>query len=1101
MKNKRMEKFIRATHFVLLIAMGIAVMNVSEAEAAKKILPKKIKLRGVSAEKTGICVKVNEKEKILYTVTPKKATNKKVVFSSSNKKVAKVTSKGVVKGVKEGTATITLRAKAKKTVKAKVKVTVSQEVVKNTTSVKSYQSSAPIVAPVGIEYVESQVTAYLASNTNTGALTEIVLSMTELEIPAGESYQLNANLVPATADAKISWSVSPRGGINVYSNGGIYVTEDTPIGTEAIITAQSGSISATCKVTVVQGLCEHDWDYDEDEDWAIVQAPECMVEGVERSTCTKCQKIRERAVPALGHKWGIGRTITEPTCVEAGEKEETCQNTGCGETRIVVVKPNGHTWVTAGTVVEEPTCAKAGKKEFTCISSGCEVIKVEAIPAVGHTWNAGEITKSPTCTTKGSRSYQCVIEGCGGTKKETIPAIGHTWTYGEITRQPTCTVDGIREMTCETCGDTDKEKLPKLGHDDDAGVVTQEATCEDAGHTSYTCNRCSRVRVDRKTPAALGHNYPDAANEANWTVDKAPTCLKDGIKSLHCTNTWHDENGEVVSCSSREEITEVARLGHDTVETVIQKQSCVLPEITQTTCKRVNGTVACTYKVKEETKPIAGHNWGDANNPVYTVDREPTCKKMGRESIHCTNVWDGVACTERKGGRGIDALNHENWTNTQITKKVDATCTQDGYAVHKCLVEYNVDGVATVCGEIKTITLPALGHVYEDFTTNIEPTCTTAGEKSKHCVNTWTDEDGNSVQCDKESVITPIEPLPHNWSGWTEKQAPTHDELGYEEKTCPDCGAVQQRSLSGGHGYDASGNCQASGCGRSLSLTEVTVDDWEYVLDDTEQTILLKKYIGTNDSIKIPAQMSVTTDEGTKTYDVTFAGDYEARTQVGVFASNSKCNIRAVSFDDGVKMTNMKYMFYGCETLEAVLNIPSGVTNMYGTFKGCTSLVTVSALPSGLTELTSTFQDCKKLSEAPVIPAAVTNMYATFKNCEMLTEAPVLPPMVTNLDWTFSGCTGISVAPSLPVTVTEMTNTFENSGLLEVPTDIPAGVTKLTMTFYGCAQLDRVTSIPTSIKTMEYTFKNCKNLVYAAPIPDTVEDQLDVFVGCDKLGG
>lgn len=57
-------------------------------------------------------------------VTPKKASNKKVVWSSSNKKVATVTSKGVVKGIKSGTATITAKAADGSGKKAKFKVNV-----------------------------------------------------------------------------------------------------------------------------------------------------------------------------------------------------------------------------------------------------------------------------------------------------------------------------------------------------------------------------------------------------------------------------------------------------------------------------------------------------------------------------------------------------------------------------------------------------------------------------------------------------------------------------------------------------------------------------------------------------------------------------------------------------------------------------------------------------------------------------------------------------------------------------------------------------------------------------------------------------------------
>lgn len=1084
--NRKTGNFLYIILSLMVIAGAAAFFHGTECQAAKKALPRKIKLQGEAA-KGGICLKTGENKKITYKISPRNASGQKVTFSSSNKKIVKVTKKGVISGVKEGKATVTVRAKAKKSVKVKVKVTVQAEETKKTAAkVSAYQTSALDLAPVGADRVQTAVDAYLAAS-STGTVTGLVLNRTTLELAAGESFQLTATITPVTSTEKVTWSVSPLGGINVYSTGNVFITEDTPIGTKATITAVCGRLTATCEVTVVQGPCAHEWG-----DWAVVTEPKCLEEGIERSVCGKCAKVRERAVSATGHSW-LGRILTQPTCTEAGEREYVCQH--CGETRTEVIQANGHTWSTNGTVLEEPTCTKTGKMEYKCTVAGCDGTKTEEIEALGHTWDAGEITKSPTCTGTGVRTYHCTVEGCTGTKRETIAATGHTWTYGEVVLEPTCTKDGKRSITCLTCNAKSTGVIEKLGHEEDAGVVTKEPTCVTPGETTYTCTRCSNKRVDRKQPAATGHNYGDPADPASFTTDKEPTCTAAGKKSIHCTNTWHDKNGKEVACTSKTEITVIPALGHAEKQEVIQEQDCELPEVTKTTCTRDG----CKYQRREETKPAAGHDWGDPDHPIYIIDKEPTCTSHGRESIHCQNVWNGVPCAERKKSRTIPMLDHDGWTNVDEIRRVDPTCNQDGYVIYQCNVEFVVDGQTTVCGKTKLVNLPALGHSYSGWTIDTQSTCTTAGEKSKHCTNTWQDENGTTVSCTQRDEITPIEPLAHNWSGWVVKKTPTHDELGYQEKTCADCGAVQQMSLSGGHGYDADGNCQAPGCGKSLSLTPVEAADWEYKLDETEKTILLKKYIGLSDCIKIPARMSVTTDGVTDTYDVKFEGGYEARTQTGVFASNKKCAIKAVSFEDGVQLTDMQYMFYGCEQLEAVLNIPSTVTNMKGTFKDCTSLVTVAALPSGITELPNTFQDCKKLSAAPVIPASVRSMDSTFKNCEMLTTAPVLPAMLESLDWTFSGCTGISEAPVIPSTVTEMTNTFENSGLLEVPTDIPAGVTKLTMTFYGCEQLDRVTKIPTGVTTMEYTFKNCKNLVYAAPIPSTVTRQIDVFAGCDKL--
>ena len=66
----------------------------------------------------------NKTIKFNVIVAPSNANNKGIIYSSSNKKVATVTSRGLIKGIKEGTAIIIARAKdsSKKAVKLIVKV-------------------------------------------------------------------------------------------------------------------------------------------------------------------------------------------------------------------------------------------------------------------------------------------------------------------------------------------------------------------------------------------------------------------------------------------------------------------------------------------------------------------------------------------------------------------------------------------------------------------------------------------------------------------------------------------------------------------------------------------------------------------------------------------------------------------------------------------------------------------------------------------------------------------------------------------------------------------------------------------------------------------
>lgn len=948
--GKSKKKYYGIVGAVTFAALFSIFINEASSEAKKKIQPKKI-----TAE-ASVQMTKGEKETLSYRVKPKKTTNKKVIFSSSNKKIVTVSKTGALQAKSEGTATITIRSKAKKQIKKKVKISVAAP--------KKIQRTLPVTVPKTMQPQTAVQTALdelemsaLSANTS---ITKITLDRTYIKLAAGESDRLTATVFPVTSTEKLTWNCDFFGGINVYQDGRIFITEDTPVGTTATITVFSGKVSATCQIVVVQGPCQHVWG-----NWAIVENPKCTKEGLRRSICTKCSKVREEPVAATGHSW-LSKTVTDATCDAVGEREDTCQN--CGEKKREVIPAKGHDWASNGTIKTEPTCTKAGEMEYVC--NICKKTKTEPIPANGHSWDLGEITKSPTCTVAGVRTYHCTVDGCAGTKKETIEATGHTWTYGEITEEPGCTYR------------TDIRTIKALGHDWDAGVVTKNPDCYNMGQLTQTCQRPGCTKTRRSSTPKLEHQFENV-------VLREPTCTTNG--------------------------------------------------------KRCDKCKLCNKTKNEVMIPATGHNW----------------KKVDADTV-------------------------------------DPTCTKDGSAHYKCINTYTKDGKTLTCGADKIEILDATGHNYSStYTIDKKPGCVTKGVQTKHCTNTYKNAAGNVVACTSTTDAQSIAPTGHSFGGWTQTLAPSHGISGLEQRTCSVCKEVQERTVNSGHSYTADGKCNS--CSKSFTFVKTTAKDWDYVTDDTAKTILLKKYTGTNTAIEIPAKMDATVSGVTSSYQVVFAGHYEDRTKAGVFASNKKVQIQAVTFENGVQIDNMDYMFSGCESLEVISNIPSTVTSMLGTFKNCTSLCTVSALPANVENLSNTFEGCESMETAPAIPDDVTSLYATFKKCSSLSAAPTIPSKLTNMDWTFSGCASITAAPALPDTVTSMTNTFEGcKNLLDIPANIPEGVKKLTMTFYDCDALEMIPVLPNTIEEMEYTFKNCDNLSYAAGLPKNLIRSVGVFDGCDK---
>lgn len=86
---------------------------------------KVVKAKAIKLNKKKVTLKVGNKIKLKTTITPKKATQKSLQWSSSNKKIVKVSKKGTIKALKKGKATITVKIKGTNK-KAKCIVTVKK---------------------------------------------------------------------------------------------------------------------------------------------------------------------------------------------------------------------------------------------------------------------------------------------------------------------------------------------------------------------------------------------------------------------------------------------------------------------------------------------------------------------------------------------------------------------------------------------------------------------------------------------------------------------------------------------------------------------------------------------------------------------------------------------------------------------------------------------------------------------------------------------------------------------------------------------------------------------------------------------------------------
>lgn len=251
----------------------------------------------IQLDKASISIYNEKSETITATVIPSDASNKAVIWSSSNASVATVSSSGVVTGKSRGTATITVTAidgnGASATCEVEVKqyvtgisinktslsLFIGEDATLSVTSVlpsdannKSYtwSSSDSAVASVddnGKVTAKSKGTATIKATANDGSelsatcsvsvapiVSSIVLDKTSSVLYTGRTETINATVLPADASCNgITWTSSNTNVATVSENGEVYGI--TP--GNVTITAKANDVSgkeAYCEVEVRQSV-------------------------------------------------------------------------------------------------------------------------------------------------------------------------------------------------------------------------------------------------------------------------------------------------------------------------------------------------------------------------------------------------------------------------------------------------------------------------------------------------------------------------------------------------------------------------------------------------------------------------------------------------------------------------------------------------------------------------------------------------------------------------------------------------------------------------------------------------------------------------------
>ena len=201
------------------VAPGVTTITVTTEDGGitatcdVTVEPKPIPVSKVEINRTSINLIVESSAILVATVSPEDATNKNVVWSSSDESIVKVDQNGEITALKVGEATVTVTSEdGGKTFDCKV-------TVKNATA--------------------------------TVSVTGVSLNKTSLSLEVGKSERLIATVKPTDATNKnVSWKSSSTSVATVGSDG---LVKAVKAGSATItVTTNDGSKTATCKVTVTE---------------------------------------------------------------------------------------------------------------------------------------------------------------------------------------------------------------------------------------------------------------------------------------------------------------------------------------------------------------------------------------------------------------------------------------------------------------------------------------------------------------------------------------------------------------------------------------------------------------------------------------------------------------------------------------------------------------------------------------------------------------------------------------------------------------------------------------------------------------------------------
>lgn len=667
-----------------------------------------VNVTGVSLDKHTLSIKAGENQTLIATVSPDNATDKSLVWTSSNEAVATVDENGVVTGIKEGTATITVTT-ADGNFSDSCEVTVSC----------GHTDKSEFAAVASTCEMQGNNLYYICNDCGKVFKADGVTETTVADetLPLAEHTYVHFDEDPATHFApgmKEHYTCDIC--LKLFDVNKNEVTDNSVLMIPKIPHSygdwQSDDVSHwhECGCGNIIDRASHSFTWKTDKPATETET------GLKHEECTVCGAVRNEntVIPKLEHTHEMTHyNAVAATCKTEGNVEywhcSKCNKNyadanGVSELLTVAtpIDSNNHIGGTRIIGKKDAGCETTGYTGDT-VCNGCNavIVKGTEIPALGHKtdstkWHTNSTTHWHECSVCGKKLDVSAHKGGTATcqNKAVCDVCGQS--YGDLAAHTfveksdaqylksaaTCVSKAVYYKSCSVCGVKSTEtfaygEINPENHTGGTYVKNQkEATCYEEGYTGdICCSDCNAVITAGTVIEKNAHNPASVwSTDENyhWKVCQTVGCGNIIDKAEH--------TGGEATCTKRT-ICEVCGVEYGNVNPNNHINTEIRNAV-EATCTQ-DGYTGDTYckdcgeKIAEGSVIKAGHNYGDE----YKTDAE--------------NHWKECAC-----GNIIEKATHDfgEWAVTKA-----ATETETG----------SKERICSVCGYKQIAEIPVTGSTEE----------------------------------------------------------------------------------------------------------------------------------------------------------------------------------------------------------------------------------------------------------------------------------------------------------------------------------------------------------------------------------------------------